>query len=511
MTSILANVKTVSTPCQEYEEKAGLWKKCRAVCNGEHAVKEYDSLLDVVNYSNLLIPFSPSMTQAQYNFYRAEAELPEISTQFAKMLVGALLRKKPTVVLPEGAPADAADWLNNSFGQDDSSLTTFMDTALWEEMQNSRCWVHVDYPEVSNAEDLTPEETMSLRPFPVIWKGESVINWIIETGKNGRDVLKRLVVKGEEEVFTDGEFHPKYLNTFFVHELNEAGTYQVRVFQQKDAVDAKTKQIVTTYELARTNSNILVNGEPLMYIPAWPLNGEISPQVPMLMPIVDKEVALYNKVSRRNHLLYGAATYTPWIASDMADEDFQEVVGAGLGSWLRLRTDDKIGVLETPTAALGDMEKAIASGIEEMARLGIRMLSPESAQSGVALQLRNASQTAQLGSLNSRISAVMNQIVVFMLNWKYDLDYSMADVTFTLSSDLNPAALGPDFLRLATEWYEGGHIPRSVWLDLLKQNDMLDTEYDDEVGKEEILKDKEEGMIGEDEAAGFARGIAEKE
>lgn len=41
----------------------------------ERFVKDYDNIIDVASFSNLLIPFSPSMTQTQYNFYKAEAEL----------------------------------------------------------------------------------------------------------------------------------------------------------------------------------------------------------------------------------------------------------------------------------------------------------------------------------------------------------------------------------------------------------------------------------------------------
>jgi hypothetical protein len=233
------------------------------------------------------------------------------------------------------------------------------------------------------------------------------------------------------------------------------------------------------------------NGEPLDFIPAWPLNGTVEVTEPIMMPLINKELALYNKMSRRNHLLYGAATYTPVIVADMTDEQFDAIVAGGLGTWIKLPPDSTATVLETPTSALQDMEKAIASGIEEMAKLGIRMLSPETAQSGVALELRNASQNAQLGSLNGKVSDTMSQIVAFMLNWRYDTDYKAADVKFTLSEDFDKTPLGADWLRLATEWYEGGKVPRSVWLHLLRKNELLPPDYDDEEGQKEITEDQD--------------------
>src|SRR6478609_12008221 len=103
--------KTVADPCDSYDSMRELWIRSRALCRGEKFVKGFDKVLDKYNYKNLLIPFSPSMTQEQYNFYKAEAELPGISSQFGKTLVGGLLRKSPTLKFPSGVPDDAEKWI----------------------------------------------------------------------------------------------------------------------------------------------------------------------------------------------------------------------------------------------------------------------------------------------------------------------------------------------------------------------------------------------------------------
>ena len=494
-----ASVKTVADPNASYESLKPLWNKSRAVCSGERFVKDYDGVLDASSFSNLLIPFSPSMTQAQYNFYKAEAELPGITAQFSKMLVGGLLRKQPILSMSDKVPKEAHEWIMNSFGKDDSPLTAFLDAALWEEVQTSRAWIFIDYPSIDNPDKLSKEELSNFKPYPILHQAESIINWRLKTNEYGKNILDRVIVRGFEESFEKNEFHPTFRDTVWVHELDESGYYQIRKFARTD--DTTSLPVVAgqqiknpsanknVFVLVETNSNILANNERLREIPAWPLNGSVEGVEPMLSPIIDKEVALYNKISRRNHLLYGAATYTPVILSDMGDDDFDQVVKSGLGSWLRLRQGDDAKVLETPTAALQDMDRAIASSIEEMAKLGIRMLSPESAQSGVALEIRNAAQTAQLGTLNNKISSVMRQVIVFMLNWRYDLDLVVADVEFSLSADFNPIPLGDGWLRLATEWYQQGLLPRSVWLQILKQNDILAPDYDDTVGVKEINDD----------------------
>jgi hypothetical protein len=496
--------KTVADPIAEYESLKPLWQKSRAVCSGERFVKDYDSYVDVVGFRNLLIPFSPSMTQKQYDFYRAEAELPGIVSQFAKMLVGGLLRKQPTLSLPDGLPREVHDWIMNQFGQDDSSMVSFLDVALWEELQTSRAWVYIDYPKIENPESISREDLLKLKPYPILWQAESVINWRTRQDSFGKSLLDRVIVRSYEEFFDKNEFHPTYRDTVKVHELDENGFYQIRIFQQTS--DASSVQVVNgqqqknydtkkpVFELINTITDILSNGERLQIIPAWPLNGNTSVVEPVLMPIIDKEINLYNKLSRRNHLLYGASTYTPIIISDMGDDDFDAVVAAGLGSWIRLRQGDDAKVLETPTAALQDMDRAIAASIEEMAKMGIRMLSPETAQSGIALEIRNAAQTAQLGALNTKISNTFKQIIAFMINWKYNLQLRAYDISFSLSADFNPTPLGADWLRLATEWYQQGLIPRSVWIMMIKQNDLVSPDYDDEEGKVEITADMEAVM-----------------
>lgn len=507
----IANVsqkkKSVADPNALYESMQPLWEKSRAIIGGERYTKDYDSRLDTVSFTNLLLPFSPSMTDQQYAFYKAEAELPGIVAQYARIIIGGLLRKQPLLKLPEGVPAEAHDWIMSKFSQNSTPLVSFLDDTLWEELQTTRAWIYVDFPKVSEGANLTKAEMQAIKPYPVLWTAESIINWRTSTDTlTGERYLSQIIIRNYEETIRDNEFHPSFLDTVWVHEVVD-GAYRVRKFQrntedsQIDVINGKIQQNyqqsaggsdpkLSAYHLVETNENILINGERQTRIPAWPVNGSIDVQEPMLMPIIDREVALYNKISRRNHLLYGAATYTPIISSNMSDESFQDIVSAGLGGWIHLQQGDTATVLDTPTAALTDMDRSIAACIEEMAKLGIRMLTPESSQSGVALDIRNAGQTAQLGTLNTKIGNQFAAIIAFMINWRYGLQLTPTEIGFELSADFNPVPLGSDWLRLATEWYEKGLIPRSIWLAMLKQNDMVSADYDDDAGLQEISADE---------------------
>jgi hypothetical protein len=173
----------------------------------------------------------------------------------------------------------------------------------------------------------------------------------------------------------------------------------------------------------------------------------------------------------------------------MMPSDFEKIVGSGLGAWLQVGKEDRISVLETPTAALADMEKAIEAGFAEIGKLGVRMLTPETAQSGIALDLRNATQNAQIGTLSTKISNVMHQVILTMIQWHQDIEIKPGELLFELSSDFKTNKLDSQWLRLVTEWYENGLLPRSVWLSIAKDNEIVSSDYNDEIGKVEIMED----------------------
>jgi hypothetical protein len=495
--------RSVGDPNSSYESMRITWDRARAVLNGQSAAKAYDSVLDVYTYKNLLIPFSPTMTPQQYDFYRAEAELPGLIAQYAKILQAGLLRKQPILSLKNdlssyGLPETALEEIVNHISLNGKGLVHFLNEALWEELQTSRCWVLVDYAQLQG-------ETNTSFPYCVVLQAENIINWRVSMGEDGSFELKRVILRFYTEDYSNNEYHPELIDTVHDYYLNDQGNLELNIFKnrrQSSTLKVSNGAVINefTQNTVGTQSDWVLEdtivplqfGEPLKRIPVFPLNGSVQPSEPLLQSLIDREISLYNKVSRRNHLLYGAATYTPVVMSDMSDEEFDSIVSAGLGSWIRLRQNDKIQALETPSSSLKDMESAIAATVEEMARMGIRILSPDesgSAQSGVALEIKNSAQTAQLGLLNTKISIVMAEIIAFMLNWKYGTELTREDVDFTLSADFNPVPIGADWMRVITEWYQSGIIPRSTFLQIAKQNDILPSDYNDEEGIEEINQD----------------------
>ena len=485
-------------PNDEYLSQVNEWKRNRAVIQGPSYTKDYDT---VPSSDNLLLPFNPTMTQSQYDFYKAEAEVPGVTSEFSKMIIGGLLRKQPLLEI-DNAPEGAKAWILDDISGDNSNLLSFLGSALWEELQTSRAWIQIDYPMV-DLDSLSPEDRREVKPYPVLHTAENIINWSTSTDIKGQVKLDQLITR----YFTldydpNSPYHPKYVDSVQVHKLDENGLYVIENFIRNTsdtpsfidgAIDYQFDQLTDEWVSQGVNENLMKNGERMDFIPFFPLNGSIDTLDPMMTPIVNREIALYNKISRRNHLLYLSATYTPVVKSDsLTEAEKNDLVKQGLGTWMFVNKDDTVETLQTPTDALKDMEAAIKNGYDELTRIGVKMLSLEpnnSDQSGVALSLRNASQNAALATLNAKVSESMKKIIKHLINWRYDLDIKETDIRFTLSGDFNPAPRGADWMRLITEWYSGGLIPRTAFIELAKSNDALPTDYDDIGGQDEISRD----------------------
>ena len=500
-----SKVKSVNTnkgpgvPTDEYLSQVSEWKRNRAVIQGPSYTKDFDTS---PSHDNLLLPFNPTMTQEQYDFYKAEAEVPGVSSEFCKMIIGGLLRKQPLLELPEDAPEGAKTWILDDIGSDKSNLITLMSTALWEELQTSRAWFQIDYP-VVDLDSLTPQQRREVKPYPILHNAENIINWSTSTDIKGIVKLDMLITRYfTTENDPDQPFHPKYIDTVQVHKLDEQGLYVIDTYSINTSdtpsfidggIDYKFNQMSNNWELTDTNNNLYINGARMDFIPFFPLNGSIDTLDPIMTQVVNREVALYNKISRRNHLLYLSATYTPVVKSDsLTESEKDQLAKQGLGTWMFVNKDDTVETLSTPTDALKDMEEAIKNGYDELTRIGIKMLSLEpnnSDTSGVALGIRNAAQNAAISTLNAKVSEAMKKVIKTLINWRYDVQMTEADIRFNLSGEFTASPRGPEWMRLVTEWYQNGLIPRSTWLEIIKNNDALPSDYDDSKGEDEISND----------------------
>ena len=475
-----------------YLELLPVWDRIDAVLGGEAAAKAYDKTLRH-DHSSLLVPFSTKMKQDQWDFYLHEAELPGIAEQFARTVRGGMLRKPVVIEPPDGAPDTLEPWLRNRPGAGGEDLLAFLHAALWEEVKTSRAWLYVNHPgKGTDSEDGGPAA-----PYMELVKAREVVDWNSgmhpETGQNA---LLSVTVSKVVRLTNDASGNPQHAERVWVHELDPDGYYQVTQYEKRivggmSMLDVARKVIdfgrfnVVAVETDLTDAD----GTRLREIPLFPLNGLYDPLQPVFETFCNREIHLYNKQSRKNHLLYGTATFTPVLKSDGNDSKGADSIRkSGLGALIELGVNDDLDVLQLDPAALEAWAAEIEAVIVQLAKMGVRMLAKEMDESGVAIELRNAGQTSQLAALSRAISQTLQRVFTFMARWRYGS--GVGPVKASLSPDLTSSGLGGDEMRLVTEWYMAGILPRSTWVSMAKANDFLPADYDDSDAADKIAADK---------------------
>jgi len=449
-----------------YNELALRWKKNKIFTSGQDNVRAFDISMGTSPKDRFLIPFSENMEQEKYQFYVSESEFPGFAAEFARLVVNGLTRKEPIMKLgfDDNMNQEIREWILSDFGEDGMPFLALAARVIDDYLKTDHAWVYVE----------TPDEDGEM-PRAKYIHSENVVNWQL----GDKDQLTLLVTRSYvQDPDSRDEFNPEMLPLYTIHRLKD-GIYNFEVLKEDG----------TSWD-GSVKMGVQYNGKPLDFIPAWPIGGNICPGTSVLQPIIDKDVSLYNKMSRRNHLLYGSTAFTPIVYSDKKAEDINKYTRQGLGRWLHLGKEDKAEHLAMPTEGLKYMQEAISDNIDEMGRMGIRMLSPEGNQSGVALQLRNASQVAKLGAVQTVISNTFSDIIRFMISFRYKIDVAFGQFDLGLSDDFQLQSTSKDILEFFTGLYERSLVPRSEWLRLLHQNGLISDNYDDEKGKLEIAEDE---------------------
>ena len=470
---------SVGDPNRVYDSLAPHYRVNKAVVGGASEVKKLDRSV-MSDGSNLLLPFSPAMTAASYDWYKNLSEFPGFTDQYTQVLVSGLVRKDPALTI-EGVDdsEERLDWILNDFTRDGNSLDGFLKMALKEEMTTSRAFIQVNYP-ASGDRKLA---------YPTLIYGEQVINWRATDNQLSLLVVKKnvLVDYSEAEISNNAQlvYHQKNVERVYVHRLNE-GLYEVREYRHSSEDNVMPKGIVdgrpddasspysgTDWILHAVEENIRIGSERLDFLPLFPLNGEVEPKVPLISHMIERELTLYNLLSRSNYLLYNSAAYTPIFYGDFSEDQATLVEERGIGRMLFLPEGARAEILSSPIEALDSYLNRIQQTVEDMAKLGARIINAElqTHQSGTAVNSARAPQVSQLSSLSGSVSSQLRKVIVLMIRWSYPGETPVVD--FKLSPDYEDDVLGVEWARLFGEWYDKGIFPEGYFTRFLRNEGVL--------------------------------------
>lgn len=467
----------------QYDEKLPLWTLCRDCHEGQHAIKAKQQVY-LPATEGMHIDGMDQVTQQGYRRYAAylrRAVFPEVVTDTVNILIGIMNRKEPTIQLP----AQLEDMRHKAtiLGE---SLNDMLRKIHEQQLVTGRVGLHVDVPEQE-------VQAANIMPLLATYTTESVINW--DDGQAGdptRQTLN-LVVLDESEWVREGlewvdqeKYRVLVLGNF---EDNEgAGVYRSGVFSAEQEFDPSGLNDVSLR--GQTSDEV-----PFVFI--GPHDIDINTDLPPLLGLAQRSLAIYlGEADLRNSLF-------------LTGQDTLVTVGATLSEDIQMGPGARIPMQEGGDAKfIGVDSNGIPHQISNLVRdyeiansLSARLVQRgSSVESGDALRIRVASQTASLTSIAKASAAGLQEALRMAARWiGANPDEVVVQPNLDFADDPMEAQ---QLLDLLTYKQRGGIISYRTLSEIKQRRDISSRNLEDEI--EEI--EAEEGIIPEDilEAATMA-------
>lgn len=339
----------------DYDERISEWAMVRDVIRGPLAVKarRFDYLPMPSGFA-----LQDDVGVAMYAAYSTRAQLPDIFNPTVQGMIGVIHRSEAEISMPDAMLPIWEKATNTGL-----PLEAFHRRITAELLEVGRYSILVDGP--SNGTDL---------PYMVGYSAESLINWS-ETGD--------FFVLNESNRQRD-EFDWKDFIRYRVLQIVD-GQYQVKVYEGQG--DAQNITIVNPK--ARAN-------RPLTQIPIVVIGSRdlsITIDEPPMIGVARASLAIFRLDADYRHQLYMSGQETMVVINGKAPT----VVGAGVileingqGADAKYVGPSGSGIAAHRTAIQDEREAAVASGAKMFDA------TKRAAESGEALRLRYAAQTATL-------------------------------------------------------------------------------------------------------------------
>ena len=474
----------VQTPHSEYAFRKPDWQKIRCFAEGSRVVKAQGVTF---------LPKPKGWSDDEYSAYKQRAEVYGAIDRTIDGLDGAIFRKAPKVELPNGS-----DDIENDITLSGKTLVEWLRDSVREVLTIGRGGVLVDFTGAPVEQAANPDAVARAsveRPYVVPYLAEQVINW--ETQIIG-GVTKLVTVVLEEKVS-----EPSPVDLFIKMEQIRYrvlrltnGVYSVEIWTGSikpvvpQANIAGTAQATSEMVYVKTQEFIPQRrGQSLDAIPFYFLgvSGQsIAPEKPPLLDVVDLNILHYGTSADYAHGLHWVALPTPWITGAT---DQEKSFGIGPSTAIVLGDPNaKVGMLEFNGQGLQSIEKRL-SGLEaKMAALGAKILEERKtqAESGTAIQMRQAGDASVLAGISDAVSRAAEAIVARMLWWA-GTEQEQPDVSIDLNMEFFGVAMDPQLLTALMQAQQAGLISKETFLWNMQKGEMLpeDRTIEDEMAKTE--------------------------
>jgi hypothetical protein len=399
----------VETTHPDFDRFAPLWTLMRDTVAGEDRVKaatarDLSSVTTTPRYTitgTQYLPMPGGMSELSaegtaeaYWKYKLRAQFPEIVASTIRGLAGVIHANPFTIQLPE-----ALEPLREQATRSGLDLEALHRRVTREMLEMGRFGILADMP--SEGGDL---------PFLATYQAESIINW--DEGPNGA----YFVVLDESANERDPETWAWETVNRWREVVIEDGRLVVRVYESNEnGVAAKVGEDI----MPTLRGGAVVDFLPFTFIDTNDLTPEPD-EVPMI-GLARKALAIYRKSADYEQALYMTSQPTPVITGLTVSSEHDETPTT-LGSakpWVFSSPETKAFYLEFGGAGIASQRQAIMDDLEQAVQHGTRMFGSEGrqAESGEALRIRRATETATLASIAKNSAAGLQQALRHAAMW----------------------------------------------------------------------------------------------
>lgn len=450
----------------QYSAQLPDWKTVRDCYLGERKVKQaaYEYLPPTASQRiDGLRSGEPG--RDNYDAYLMRAKFPDYVRLAVERLIGIMHHKPPVVELP-----DKMLPLLERATVKGEPMASLLRRINEQQLVTGRVGVLAD---------IQTGEGPDALPYLVTYDAESIINWDDGPREQVRQQLSFVVLDESENVRTD-RFEWEERRRHRVLFLDE-GQYAVEIFEEQGKVGDTVEP-----SIAGTRADFI----PFCFINSKDVVPE--PDNPPLLGLANLALSVYRSEADYRQALYMQGQDTLVIISGSGDN---ERVGAGAKIEVTQGGDAKyIGVSAT---GLPEQRKAIENDRAEAADIGGSLVDNRGrqAESGAALHIRVSARTASLNQIALSGAAGLEDILRKIARW-LGLDEEQVSVKPNL--DFADDGLdGRTLVDIQTAKKLGLVLSNESVHKLLRDKDMTDMEYEDELAL--VQKEQEADFGVEDE------------
>lgn len=441
------------------------WQRCRDAYEGGDAVRERGSVY---------LPKLDAQSEAEYAAYKMRADFYGATARTVDGLAGAVLRKEPSIVAPEGILPHLKDVTSEGV-----PLEAFAKALVEQDLAVGRAGILVDLPTQAQAE---------ARPYWVSYRAEQIVNWRTAV-RNGRKVLVLVVLK-ETSTEQDGAdpFVSKACEQYRVLQLVSdtpatattaaSPEYYTVTLYKKAATPAATTGEASKAEefIAETPIIPVRRGERLPFIPfvfIGPTGVTADIEKPPLLDLVDLNLSHYRSSADLERGRFFTSSPTPYICGfsgagvtpaspDNAEGHAPATPVYRIGSsvaWTFQDPQTKVGMLEYTGQGLAALRDALSDKQEQMSVLGARLLEAQKADAEAAatVRLRHAGDESVLKKITMAIDQALTQALRWHVWWA-GLTTPDDQVSVTLNTDFMKVLPSADLLAKLLLMLQAGEI-----------------------------------------------------